>query len=433
MGFPGTRHLTIEHGTAGEPYMSDFTPQRLEVEDPARFVFEMGPIRPPSEGRDYSLLLRVNRNCAWNQCEFCATYKGKKFSYRQVADLKREIGVVKVLHDAVQAASRQGAAGRRSKDAVAALVDGNPHLYGEDAGDRQAHLLRWQNLVNVANWLATGARTVFLQDADALMMRTAELVEVMGFLKATFPSIERLTAYSRSKTCLRKSPEELEQLRQAGLVRLHLGLESGCDEVLAFMRKGVTAEEQVAAGKKVVASGISLSEYVMPGLGGARWWERHALESARVLSEINPDFIRLRSLAFRRHSPLLARWQSGEFVELPEDWVVEEIGLFLENLSSSAYVTSDQMSNLLFEIEGQLPADKERMLQIIREYRNKLPPEKMVFRLERRLQSYLGVYGYLTPELKGQVQEAWEAIKQEQPEAQAKTDAAVNALKEGFV
>jgi biotin synthase-like enzyme len=370
----------------------------MEVKDPETFFFEMGPIRPPSEGKDYSLLIRLNRNCAWNQCEFCATYKGKKFSYRKVAEVKRDIEVAETLHDAIKtAAASGGAPGRPQKDVVAALVDANPHLYSEGSRNREGFLLRWQNLVHVANWLSTGARTVFLQDADALIMRTPELLEVINYLKETFLTIERVTSYSRSKTCLRKSPEELAALHRAGLSRLHLGLESGCDEVLEFMRKGVTAQEQVEAGKKVADAGISLSEYVMPGLGGARWSEKHALDSARVLSEINPDFIRLRSLVLRRNCPLLAKWQAGQFVELPEDQIVDEIGLFIENLQCSSYLTSDQMANLLFEVEGQLPEDKEQMLETIQGYRKKLPTERLVFRLERHLRSYLAVYGHLDP------------------------------------
>jgi hypothetical protein len=189
----------------------------------------------------------------------------------------------------------------------------------------------------------------------------------------------------------------------------------------------------VEAGRKVAAAGLSLSEYVMPGLGGARWWEKHALDSARVLSEINPDFIRLRSLVFRRNTALLDKWRSGLFEELPEDQVVDEIGLFLENLKCGSYVTSDQMANLLFEVEGQLPRDKEQMLRIIEDYRKKLPMERLVFRLERRLQSYLAVYGHLEPDLQAKVQASWEALKQEKPEARDLTDAAILALKEGFV
>lgn len=405
----------------------------LKVKGSADFFFEMGPIRPPSEGQDHSLLLRTSRNCSWNRCEFCATYKGKKFSYRHVEEIKRDIQVAKALYDAIKTASRSmGLNGRVTQEVVQAIGAGNPHIYLE-GGDQELAARRWQNLVNVANWVNSGANTVFLQDADALVMRTPELVAVIRYLKETFPSVERVTSYGRSKSCLRKSPEELQEIHQAGLIRVHVGLESGCDEVLQFMGKGVTAQEQVLAGKKVVDAGISLSEYVMPGLGGKKWSTKHALASAAALSEIAPDFIRLRSLALRRNSPLLAKREAGQFAELSEDEVVEEIGLFLENLQCRAYLVSDQMANLLFEVEGQLPQDKERMLQVIARYRHKLPLGKVAFRLRQRLQSYLAVYGCLSPELQQQVQEAWEALQQERPEAQAKADAAISALKEGFI
>lgn len=406
----------------------------MNIREPDNFFFEMGPIRPPSEGRDHSLLIRPTRNCSWNRCEFCATYKGKKFSYRQVEEIKKDIGVAKTLHDEIKTvASRRGQPGRVTRQALAALWEENPLLYGADAGKPEVVSLRQQNLVNVANWLSCGAKSVFLQDADALIMRNQDLVAIIRYLKETFPTLERVTCYARSKSCLRKSPEELAELRAAGLSRLHVGLESGCDEVLAFMKKGVTAAEHLAGGRKVVEAGLSLSEYVMPGLGGVEWSERHALASAQVLSEIDPDFIRLRSLALRRHSPLLAHHEAGRFTELAEDAVVEEIGLFIENLHCHAYVTSDQMANLLYEVEGQLPQDKTKLLGVVSDYGRMLPLEKLAFRLRQRLLSFLSVYGSLPPELEERVQEAREALQKESPDAGTKVDAAVAALKEGFV
>jgi len=406
----------------------------MKIKDSADFFFEMGPIRPPNEGKDHSLLIRTTRNCSWNRCEFCATYKGKKFSYRRVAEIKKDIDVAKALHDEInRVASRLGLAGRVTRQVLAAVCQENPQVYGEDSGDPEKVSLRHQNLVNVANWLSSGAKSVFLQDADVLIMRTPDLLDLITYLKDTFPSVERVTGYARSKSCLRKSPEELKELSQTGLSRLHVGLESGCDEVLAFMHKGVTAQEQLAAGQKVRQAGISLSEYVMPGLGGVRWSQKHALDSAAILSAIDPEFIRLRSLALRRNSPLLAQSQAGSFTELPEDAVVEEIALFIENLHCRAYITSDQMANLLYAVEGQLPQAKEQILEAISEYCQMSPRKKLTFRLRQRLLSFLAVYGALTPELEEKVQEARQALQQEKPEAGAKVDAAIAALKEGFI
>jgi len=398
------------------------------------YSFELGPIRPPSEGQDRSLLIRATRNCPWNRCQFCNAYKGQRFEYRGVEEVKHDIDIAKTLSDELKAASwRLGYGGKVRNEVVTAIVQSNPQVYGKEFGAPEVLVARLHSLVNVANWINSGARTVFLQDANSLIMRTPELVEVIRYSKETFPSIERVTSYARSKTTAKKSLEEFRELHEAGLSRLHVGLESGYDEVLTDMQKGVTAEEHIKGGRKVVESGISLSEYVMPGLGGRRWSEAHAVETARVLNQIVPAFIRIRSLIVRRGTPLYDRIEAGEFEQLTEDEVVDEIGLFIENLDCDSYVTSDQMSNLLWEIEGKLPEEKKAMLKAINEYKAMLPAERMKFRLERRLRSYLAVYGRLDPSLNQKVQEAFESIQKDSPDAGAKVDGAISALKGGFV
>jgi histone acetyltransferase (RNA polymerase elongator complex component) len=149
-------------------------------------------------------------------------------------------------------------------------------------------------------------------------------------------------------------------------------METGYDPLLQYMKKGVTAKEQVQAGKMVVQSGISLSEYVMPGLGGKRWSREHATETARVLNEINPDFIRLRSLYVRRNMPPYSKVESGAFVRLSDDEVASEIKLFISNLNGiQSTVVSDHILNLLEEVQGKLPEDRERILRIseVKKYR----------------------------------------------------------------
>jgi len=407
---------------------------RINALPAKRCWFELGPIRPPSEGRDRSLLIRATRNCPWNRCKFCNTYKGQKFEYRSVAEVKEDIDTARTLAEELKAASwRLGLGGKINNVVLSAIVNGNPQLYGKNPLDTQGLELRVHSLVNVANWLASGGRTAFLQDADTLIMRTPELLEVIKHLKQSLPSIERVTSYARAKTAARRSLEELKELHQAGLSRLHIGLESGADEVLEYMQKGVTAAEHISGGRRVAESGISLSEYVMPGLGGRRWSERHAVESARVLSEIGPDFIRLRSLIVRRGSPLYQSLESGGFQTLDEDEVVAEIGLFIENLKCHAYVTSDQMSNLLWEVEGQLPQDKQAMLETIARHFSRHPLERLKFRLQRRLGSYLSVYGELSEELEAQVEQASKALEAEAPDAAERVCAAIAALKQGFI
>jgi hypothetical protein len=407
---------------------------RFEIPKPSpdadNFFFEMGPIRPPSEGSDYSLLLRTTRNCAWNRCEFCGTYRGEKFSLRPVAEIKQDIDVARTLYEELQVlAAREWTRDANSR-AVGALWAGNPARYGESAGNLT---IKRQNLHNVANWINSGARTVFLQDADALIMPTGELLEVINYLRGVFPTVQRVTAYARSQSCYRKSLEELTELRQAGLLRLHVGLESGCDAVLKRMKKGVSARKQVEGGQKVVAAGISLCEYLMPGLGGKELSARHALDSAAVLNAINPAFIRLRTLALRARSPLLAQSKEGLFTELPEDEVAAEIALLVSNLRCDSYLVSDQMSNLLYGVEGQLPGDKEKILQVIDAYLQRPEIERLAFRLTLRRRSFLAVYGSFPEPLEEKVALAWDAVRREAPDARERVDAAIAALKEGFV
>ncbi|WP_027717506.1 radical SAM protein [Desulfovirgula thermocuniculi] len=395
---------------------------------------EMGPIRPPSEGRDRSLLLRVTRNCPWNRCIFCATYKNKAYGLRAVEEIKRDIDTVSALAEGLKVTSwRLGLRGNITAEVVAYFVRRHPDRYGEGGAAPEVVRRRLESLYNVAGWLASGARTVFLQDANALQYPADRLVEVLQHLKGTFPSVERVTSYARSKTLARKAPDVLRRLRDAGLVRLHVGLESGCDEVLAFMQKGTTAAEHLLAGRKALEAGMELSEYYMPGLGGRRWSEKHALESARLLNEIGPHFIRLRTLVPRPGTPLLEKVRSGEFALLSEDEVVEEIGLFVENLHCRTYLASDQMSNLLWEVEGRLPEDKPAILQAIRSYLEKPLHERLAVQLERRLSSYLMVWGSLPPPLEREVEEAWESVRREDPAAAAKVQRVLERVKQAFV
>ena len=387
--------------------------------------YEIGPIRPPSEGQDLSLLLRVTRNCPWNKCEFCPVYKGSTFEYRSVSEVKEDIDKARLVKEEIKETSwKLGYGGRVNSAVIQTIVQSN-HAY---EGDIRAK----ESLINMANFMLAGERTAFLQDANTLIMRTPELLEVITYLRQSFPQIQRITSYARSKTCQKKSLSELSELREAGLSRLHVGLESGCDEVLAEVKKGVQAEEHIQGGRKVVEAGISLSEYVMPGLGGRRWTEKHALETARVLNLINPDYIRLRSLIISPFILLYQRFNAGEFEELSEDEIVEEIGLFLENLDCSSYLTSDHIANLLPEIEGQLPSDKKRMLDIISHYRSLSVKERLKFRLERRLRSYLSILN-LDGKLREKVDEALNSVEQGSEEAEKKVDEVIHALRHPFV
>jgi hypothetical protein len=343
----------------------------MAVMDAPNGSYELGPIRPPSEA--YSLLIRATRNCPWNRCRFCPIYKGSKFELRPVDEIKRDIDAARGVRDEIiELAGRSGGDVRRAAAMVA-----------NSAADDARR--------NVALWLYAGGRHAFLQDANTLIMKTPDLVEVIRYLKGTFPGIDRITAYTRSKTASQKSLEELKALGGAGLSRLHMGLESGSDAVLAFMDKGVTAADHIAGGKRVVAAGISLSAYVMPGLGGRKLWREHALATARVLNEIGPDFIRLRTLTVQPRMLLHEDVVSGEFTRLTDEEIVGEIKLLVENLSCRSQVVSDHMMNLLPEIEGRLPEDREKILSIIARFQGLPRDERDNYKLGRRL----GIYNKL--------------------------------------
>ena len=331
---------------------------------------ELGPIRPPSEAS--SLLLRVTRNCSWNRCKFCHIYKGKRFELRPVADIKQDILTVKAIQDKLKEAARQGGYGG-SVEAAAASILNNPLS--------ETHF-------NVALWLYHGGTSAFLQDANTLIMPSPDLVEVIKFLKKTLPTITRVTSYGRSKTAAKKKLEELKELHRAGLNRLHIGLESGYDPLLKYMDKGVTAADHIAGGKKIVASGISLCEYVLLGLGGKKMWREHATETARVLNQIDADFIRVRTLTIKEGMPLYDEVKKGDFVRATDEEIIAEERILIENLDCHSYFVSDHITNLLQEIEGKLPEDKEKMLAVIDRFQSLSPEERQNFRLGRRIAIY---------------------------------------------
>lgn len=338
--------------------------------------FEQGPIRPPNEAR--SLLLRLTRNCPWNQCLFCPVYKTRKFSLRSVEEIRQDIQTARNIADDILALSHQLGRNGAVDDEVISRISNGP-------GYSQCYR-------GMAVWMYYGTNACFLQDADNLIMKTDDLVAVLTFLREKFPEITRVTTYSRSKTISRKSGESLKLIRKAGLNRVHIGLETGYDPLLKFMKKGVTAAVQIEAGRKLMEAGVEVSEYVMPGLGGQAMWREHAMETARVLNQINPHFIRLRSLRVPDRIPLYENLTNGSFVMQTDDALAEEIRVFIASLDGiTSRVTSDHIMNLLEDVSGKLPEDKDAMLKVIQSYQDLPDKERLIFRLGRRGGAYRSI------------------------------------------
>ncbi len=300
--------------------------------------YEQGPIRPPSEAS--SLLVRVSRNCPWNRCAFCPVYKGQKFSLRQTEEVLADLDEMK-----------------------------------KDFGNLP--------------------RTVFLQDANPLLTRPDELIRIVEGIRERFPAVERITAYARSHTLARRSLADLKRIRQAGLDRLHVGMESGCDAVLELVQKGTTRAEQIEGGRRAREAGFELSEYVMPGLGGRRLSQAHADDTASAIAAIEPNFLRLRTSAVIPGTPLYELMEKGKFEPLGEIEIVGEIRRFIVQLGKTrTRLESDHMLNLLMELRGDLPADNQRLLGICDDFL-KLPERiQKKFILARRL-GWMGDLGHL--------------------------------------
>jgi len=366
-----------------------------------RIQFEQGPIRPPSEA--YSLLLRVTRNCPWNRCEFCHTYKKETFSLRTVEEVKRDIDTVQEIISEIKSLSWKYGFGGEINAPLVNLILQNPQDFPD--GFR-----------GVALWLYGGGENVFLQDGDNLILKTSQLVEILTYLKESFPSIKRVTTYARAKTVSKRRAEELQDLYRAGLSRIHMGLETGYDSLLQYIKKGVTAQEHIEAGRKVKESGISLSEYVILGLGGKGMWREHATETASVLNQINPDFIRVRTLKVLKTMLLYQKIEKGEFIPLTDDEIIEEERLLIEHLDGiTSNFVSDHILNLLQEVEGKLPEEKEKMLNVIDRYLSLPKREKNNFRLGRRAGVYRSVDDLTNPGLRDQVERALDQIESERP------------------
>jgi hypothetical protein len=350
--------------------------------------FEQGPIRPPSEAE--SLLIRVTRNCPWNHCRFCPVYKGERFSLRPLEHVLADIDRV---HRHV---ARIGELTARAPLEASAL----PILLRQGDGDPAA-------LRAALHWHWAGMERIFLQDANSLVIRPADLIAILRHLRLRFPWVKRITSYARSHTVARIDDGDLAAMAAAGLNRIHIGMESGSDEVLRLMRKGSSQAQHIRAGLKVKRAGMELSEYIMPGLGGRDLSEIHARESAAALNRIDPDFIRLRTLSIPRGIPLWEEQRAGRFVKCSELQTVREIRLLVAGLEGiGGRIQSDHVLNLFQELEGRLPEDRERLLALLDRFLVLDPQERCRYQVGRRLGLLGGLADLEHPERRARAIEA---------------------------
>ena len=280
-------------------------------------------IRPPSEWRSY--FLPLTSGCSNNTCTFCGYY-GSKLQIRAVDDVKSEI------------------------DALALFTQGR---------------IRLPNVPKVVYAVAQewDGKRIFLQDGDALVYPFPKLREVLQYLNENLPSVERIGTYATPQDILRRSSNELKELRQLKLGIFYTGLETGDDELLHKIGKGVSSDEVVEAGKKVQEAGISFSVTIILGLGGIKGSKKHVLETARILTKIDPDYVGALTLTLVPTAPLYEQWEQNEFHPLSPFQSLEELKSIIEKSNfTNCFFSSMHASNYL-SVRGKLPQDKGKMLR----------------------------------------------------------------------
>ncbi len=401
--------------------------------DISDYSMEMGPMGPIGEGE--SLMLRVNRNCPWNRCLFCPVYKERRFSNRPVAEIKRDIDAARRVGDFLETASWEiGLGGRIQREVLERVAGSHPEVYGDKGGPAPGQVAALHTLCNVAGWLANGAQRVFLQDANALFMKPGELDEVLDYLKKCFPSVAAVTSYARSRTCAQRSAEELRDLKNAGLSWVFVGIESGNDEVLALMHKGATMKDHIEGGQKVMASGVSLAAFVMPGLAGddPDLSRKHIQDTIEVLNEIRPTEVRVRSLAVLENSRLNSEALGGRFAPPSETQMVHEVRMLLEGIAFDCTFETLQMTNL-FTFKGPLSARRDQWLGQIEQFQQRSPLEKAQILFHRYVNGgYLHCvksWGRDSTQLAALINDAEKGLEDRSADALQRVERAVFAIK----
>ena len=265
--------------------------------------------RPPSEA--YSLIVQVTYGCSHNTCAFCGMYKEKRFALRPLAEVLEDFRLAR------------------------------------------------QYYRNVGR--------IFLADGDALVRKVSDLVTILDTIRELFPECERVSSYASPTSLQIRTDEELQLLRDKGLSLLYMGLESGCDDVLKLMRKGHSSAEIVACGQKVKRNGIGLSVTAITGLGGPELMEAHAVDTAKALNAMNPEYIGILTLVVEEGTPLQDWVREGKFRLLTPAQVLQETKLMVENFDSPGSVFRMNHASNYLSLKGTLNEDKEAMLSQIRQ------------------------------------------------------------------
>lgn len=261
--------------------------------------------RPPSEAN--SLIIQATIGCPHNRCTFCPLYKNTTFRIRPVQEIKEDLFAAR-------------------------------EYYGQFI------------------------ESVFFADGNTIIMKTDQLIEIFDYARSLFPHLERITVYGSSRFVGKKSLEDLRRLKEAGLGRVHMGMESGDDITLQRIKKGTNSAEIIASGSKLKEAGIETSEYYLVGIGGRERTREHAINSALTLSAFSPDYIRLRTYIPMPGTPLFEDYQNGVFQLLSPHEALREIRLLVENLNcNNSQVFSDHINNY-WNVHGLLPNDREIML-----------------------------------------------------------------------
>lgn len=267
--------------------------------------------RPPSEAG--SLIIQLTIGCARNTCTFCAMYKDKNFRIRPLEEVVEDLQMAREYYSRIK------------------------------------------------------VKRVFLADGDALIVKTKDLLYILEKVKEIFPECERISMYGAPKDILGKTPEELKTLKEAGLDMIYMGIESGDDEVLTFVKKGATQSEMIEAGKKIKDAGMILSVTLISGLGGRRFLKEHAVNSAKVISAIKPEYVGFLTLLVEEGTPMYDQLKNGEIELLKPQEVLEEMKLFISNVDSEGTVFRANHASNYIPLGGTFNRDKEALLAQIAE------------------------------------------------------------------